>query len=88
MSFVFCYFFTPKPVFWVPWGVILAPLGSILVAWGSPEDSKVNPLGSEVDFLWILGALRIPVGGSIWDKFEICSSFLVSKLEVGLRTFF
>ena len=71
ISFVFCYFFTPKPVFWVPWGVILAPLGSILVAWGSPGDSKVDPVGSEVAFSWILGALRVPVGGHFGTIFAL-----------------
>ena len=72
---VFCYFFTPKPMFWVPWGVILVPLGSILVAWDSPGDSKVDPVGSEVAFSWILGALRVPVGGhfgTFLALFRIC----------------
>ena len=60
-------------IFRLPWGVILTPLGSILVAWGSPGDSKVDPLGSEVDFSWILvpsGSLLGVTLGQFWHFFK------------------
>ena len=82
-------FLTPKAPFWGPWGVILAPFGSILVALGTPGDARGDPLGSKVDFGWILGTLGVPLGGHFGIIFfNIFCVFLVSKVAVGLQTCF
>ena len=56
--------FDPKTSILGSPGVILAPLGSILVALGSPGDPRGDPLGSKVDldrFGEFLPAIWVPI---------------------------
>ena len=62
------HFLAPKPQFWRPRGVILVPLGSILVVLGSqgtPEGTLVKG-----GFLMDFGCPWGPLGGSVWDRFR------------------
>ncbi len=80
--------FDPKTSLWGSLGVILAPLRVHSGAPGPPGGPKGDPQGSKVDFLWIWGALGVPLGGHFGTILVTFSSLLVSKLQVALRTCF
>ena len=69
------------------WGTLGGHFGTLWLHFGGlglPGDTRGDPLGSKVDFWWILGAL----GGSFGVHFLNFCVFLVSKVAVGLQTCF
>ena len=73
------HFLTPTPLFGGSLGVILAPLGSILVACGTPGYPKGTFWGQRL----IFDGFWVPLGspwGSLWDNLSDCFEFFCVKV--------
>ena len=72
------HFLAPKPPCWRPRGVILVPLGSILVVLGSPGPPEGTLWGQR----WIFDGFWVPLvspWGSVWAHFRYISMIFSIK---------